>query len=470
MEGSPAAGDLLTSRGGFIRGRHHRRAAARCLAGGHRAISPRPPRRAARLFLLCYLCEMRNSKRLHPAQYGSAHDLPSVQEMQRLISGLSLLTRFVARDQRSKILEAEREIRRLADVVDRFYERLGSRNWIFHETLNVSRVEEILDATDTPGAAEQRLVELYRDPDDLKWKLLRLRSVNGLRERFHQVERAREHYDAGQFDSCVLHLIPVMDGFVNDFEPHKRKGLASREPDDMVAWDSVVGHHMGLTNALNKFTKTVKKRADAEVFDIYRHGIIHGSIVRFDNVIVATKAWNMLFALADWAEATRRSSIPAPRNPTIRETLRQLAENRRVRRELDAWTRTSYTCEDDEFRNHELLHLTNSFLEAWRNSNFGALAALASYRVGKQKSKSRLAGELREVFDCCHLTEFEVDELEHRAPVIWLTRGTAVMNRRLGTFECRWLLEDADGNSGFGSVAAEWRLVFCDASVWRPGK
>ena len=43
--------------------------------------------------------------------------------------------------------------------------------------------------------------------------------------------------------------------------------------------------------------------------------------------------------------------------------------------------------------------LTNSFLEAWRSSNFGALAALASYRVGNQQSKSRLAGELREVFD-----------------------------------------------------------------------
>ena len=238
----------------------------------------------------------------------------------------------------------------------------------------------------------------------------------------------------------------------------------------MAAWDSMVGHHMGLTNALTTFTKTVKKRKDAEVFDIYRHGIMHGSIVKFDNVIVATKAWNMLFALVDWADATERANAPAPRNPTFRETVQQLADNRRVKRELDAWRPTSYTRGDDGFRDHELFYLTNTFLEAWRNSNFGALAALASRRIGKQKSKSRLAGELREVFDSCDLTEFEVAELEHCAPAIWLTRGTAVMNGSEGTFECRWLLEDADGKSGFGSGAAEWRLVFCDPSVWRSGK
>ena len=31
-------------------------------------------------------------------------------------------------------------------------------------------------------------------------------------------------------------------------------------------------------------------------------------------------------------------------------------------------------------------------------------------------------------------------------------------------------IQDADGNAGFGSAAAEWRLVFCDSSVWRRGK
>lgn len=57
-------------------------------------------------------------------------------------------------------------------------------------------------------------------------------------------------------------LISVMDGFINDFEPGKRKGLVAREISEMVAWDSVTGHHMGLTNALKPFLKTIKRRVD----------------------------------------------------------------------------------------------------------------------------------------------------------------------------------------------------------------
>jgi hypothetical protein len=38
---------------------------------------------------------------------------------------MKLLTRFVARDQRAKILELERDIKRLVRVVDDFYDRLS---------------------------------------------------------------------------------------------------------------------------------------------------------------------------------------------------------------------------------------------------------------------------------------------------------------------------------------------------------
>ena len=69
----------------------------------------------------------------------------------------------------------------------------------------------------------------------------------------------------------------------------------------MTARDSVVGHHLGLTHSMKTFRTTIKKRVDDEVFEVYRHGIVHGAVVNFDNVVVATKAWNMLFAVADWA-------------------------------------------------------------------------------------------------------------------------------------------------------------------------
>ena len=99
-----------------------------------------------------------------------------------------------------------------------------------------------------------------------------------------------------------------MGGYVNDLDPGARKGLTARDPDDMIAWNSIVGHHMGLTHVMKSFTKSIKKRIDEEVHDVYRHGIVHGSVVNFVNVVVATKAWNLLYSVVGWAQSPRSQS------------------------------------------------------------------------------------------------------------------------------------------------------------------
>ena len=407
-------------------------------------------------------CEERQSP------YGSASDLPSYQEMARQIQGGKLLTRFIARNQRSRLLQIEHQLNHLVAVVDRFYDRLGPRNWIFHESLNLSAVEAILGQTANCEEAEQRFIEIYRDEDYLAFWTRRLYSVDGLRERAHQIERAREHYCADQFDSVALHLIAVMDGFVNDFEPGRRRGLASRDPDSMIAWDSVVGHHMGLTNALKAYDKTIKKRVDVEVYELHRHGIVHGMISRFDNVVVATKAWNMMFAVVDWATATRKARQPEAPNPTLRGVLRQMAKTARMKKMLEAWKPRRLSVSDARLGDHEIHALTVEFLTGWRERNFGALARFPSRQFGKRETTlGQMAGQLREAFDGFVLSEFRVTELENTAPVIWLSRGKATVNDSPGTFECRWTVEEADGSLGYGSDSALWRLVFCDPTVWR---
>ena len=407
-----------------------------------------------------------SKRRLSP--YGSARDLPSYQEMARQIQGGKLLTRFIARNQRSDLLEVERQLNHLVAVVDRFYDRLGSRNWIFHEFLPVSNVEAILDQTATSEEAEQRLIEIYRDEDKLTFWTRRLYSVEGLRERSHQIERARGHYCADHFDSAAFHLIAVMDGLVNDFEPDRRHGLASRDPDAMTAWDSVVGHHLGLTNALKAYDKTIKKRVDEEVYELHRHGIVHGTVTRFDNVVVATKAWNMLFSVVDWATATRKAQQPEAPKPTLRGVLGQMATTARMKRRLEAWKPSRLLVSDDPFEDHEIHALTVEFLTGWRERNFGALVRFPSRQFGQRETTLRqMAGRLRETFEGFVLSEFRVTELENTAPAIWLSRGEAIVNDSPGTFECRWTVEEADGSFGYGSDSALSRLVFCDPTVWR---
>ena len=98
-------------------------------------------------------------------------------------------------------------------------------------------------------------------------------------------------------------------------------------------------------------------------------------------------------------------------------------------------------------------------------------ALLRAYPVGgstnERQRSDKWLGRLRGVFEGFTLSEFRVTELDNTAPAIWLSRGQATVNDSPGTFECRWILEEADGGFGYGSDSALWRLVFCDPTVWR---
>lgn len=220
-----------------------------------------------------------NGKPNYSAQpYGSARDLPSFREIDEMLRGGKLLTRFIARDQRAKMLELEREVNPMVDLVDRFYEVLGPRHWVYTDAVRTDDVESILAETSDPTEFEERFIATFRPRLEKDFWNVALLCHEALRARRSQLTRARNHYLAEQYDSCTLQLIAVMDGFVNDFQPELRQGLHARDADEMVAWDSVVGHHQGLSNALQPFRETIRKRRDDEVFDVLRNGIVHGTV------------------------------------------------------------------------------------------------------------------------------------------------------------------------------------------------
>lgn len=159
-------------------------------------------------------------------------------------------------------------------------------------------------------AAERTLIDYYKGDDVLAFMTRALRSLPGMAPRMGLIERARRDYVAGRYYSTVLLLIAVMDGFVNDMDTARRRGLHARDDDEMSAWDSVVGHHLGLAKAHRTFTKTFSKTSEKEIHELYRNGIVHGTLTNFDNDIVATKAWNRLFAVADWAKSAKEQAKP----------------------------------------------------------------------------------------------------------------------------------------------------------------
>lgn len=395
------------------------------------------------------------------ASYRSAHDLPSFVEMRQQLKAFKVLTLFMMRGKRGEIAELETRMNEMADRVDAFYERLGPRHWVFNDWMNVKKIDEILEETSTPEEAEHRLIQLYRDADATRWHLSRLRSVAGLHERHNLLVRAREDYDADRFDACTLLLISVMDGFVNDFEASKRQGLAARDADEMVAWDSITGHHLGLTSALKPFLKTIKKRIDKEVFEVHRHGIVHGSVVNFNNVIVATKAWNLLFAVVDWTVATTKKAAEdaKPPPPTLRETFGMFAEYGRKKKARDLFMPWTVSCGTGAFDGDEVVVQTKLFVEAWEKKQWGRLVPLMPPQLIAGRPLGKAAEFTKSCFDMYDVADVEIERIEYTQSSVAEARGRATIGGSTGNLRLRWVYYDDKGNLAPNGEDGSWHLV-----------
>jgi hypothetical protein len=383
--------------------------------------------------------------------------------MAEQIRGLKLFTLVIAREQRGKVLELERGLNRQVKVVDDFYDCLGPRNWIFHDKMDLSKIEAILGETRTAESAEARLIDLYRDKESTRFWIMGLRGHAGLRARIHHIERARDLYFEDRFDSCVLHLIAVMDGFVNDFEPDVRKGLAARVPEDMAAWDSVVGHHLGLTHVMKTFGRTFKKRVDEEVFEIYRHGIVHGSVVNFNNVVVATKAWNMLFAVADWARATERAAKPPKPQPTWNETWAVLKRRAARKKHEKEFVPATIFATDPGFTDDEIVLRASEFLDAWSHGRWGIVARFTPPML-LWKSDNESARFAKEVFGSYKMTSWDLTSVDRHMPGAAEIRAMVTVNEATTEMKFWMVFGTVDGNVALpGDDGATWRLA-----VWAP--
>lgn len=220
---------------------------------------------------------------------------------------------------------------------------------------------------------------------------------------------------------------------------------------------------MGLTNAHKTFTRAKSVTNEEPIFELYRNGIVHGSQLNYDNVVVATKAWNRLFAVADWANSTLKQKQPAPAQPSWKELLMRIAETGRISQANAAWKPSQLLAGADGFAAHPLVIAADQFLRLWEQKNYGQMANAISAEV-RDAYKGAMPRQIRLQYEPHDLTAYKIARIDHIAPgagmvtaELTMVDGAEVVGRM------RWTHEDSAGKSMPSALAGEWRL-----RVWGP--
>lgn len=359
-----------------------------------------------------------------------------------------------------------------ASIPDRFNNLFSSRGWILYDDLNYEVAKAAVEKAESGDfeAAEEALVEYYT-PETVGIKLRRMMAVKAFRPRMRLAEKALGDYRQGRYYACVLVLLSLMDGMVNEVNI-ERKGFFAKEA-DLAAWNSIVGHSKGL-NALARIMKTGRRKTAAEEIRIpYRHGIMHGMDLGYDNKFVAAKTWAALFALRDWAlraESGRLGPQEEEKSPSwwaLINRVREIEEDKaRIRqwrpRSIEVGKDVPCAASADGYALGTPERSLVEYLEYWKAGNYGFMSQYASTLVLPDARKKPAA--LRRAYADKKLNGFQLTEIVDKAPgmteihvcLVFVEQGSSTTK----SARFRMLHENDCGEAcPRGKPGANWKVV-----------
>lgn len=385
----------------------------------------------------------------------------------------------------SQYKKLETKLNELSTLPDRFNDTFKGTGWIAYESLNVELMEKSIEISKEEGvsAGEELLTKFYIDKE--KTNYLFIKAKVNLRERATLFELAVEdHFNQRYYSSIPLFLM-IIDGFVNKEEA---TGFFT-ESTNLIAWDSIAGHRTGIKE-VSKLMSSMRRKTNTEEINLpYRNGILHGRDLNYANPIVSSKSLGVIFALIDWQEAKRKMKAGATTEsyapPSIEEilsSLTRLDDSRAKLKQQDAllaeWkkrdieigvsAKASGVIEDYEEGSPErclveVFTLINS-------QNYGHLSSKI-YWFSPDESLKKRAGELREIYEKFRINDFELLEIEDKAPAVTEIRAKIdlqIENVEISREDKFRLIFSDDSRDILvrGSEEGEWRILDNFSTQW----
>jgi hypothetical protein len=328
-------------------------------------------------------------------------------------------------------------------VPDRFNDLFAPSGWIAYESMNLQVMKQAIANCENQGlkTAEAYLANSY-DEDALKWGIQRFNGHSAFRKRIRLAGLAKDDYLEGRYHACTPLLLSMLDGLVTDVSKHV--GFFA-ENADLTAWDCIAAHESGLQSLAALMTKGRNKTNEQSISIPYRHGILHGRELAFDNRIVAAKSWAALFAARDWAGAIAdgKKEPKPPSQPTWKELFTSLRKNQEAKRKLEEW----HSREDSDL--HHLPHeggpaalpegtperAVAEFMDCWLRGRFGLMADALLYFTNTSKGKK--AGLAKQDFGKRRPKSFRIVGVEDQAASATQVTVSAVFEGSNGGVEIK---------------------------------
>lgn len=345
------------------------------------------------------------------------------------------------------IEKIEREMNELATLPDRFNEQFIEKGWICYENLYIGVAKtavELAEAGNTE-AAEEELVANY-ESETIEQQLNWLKQVGPFldkaepvvekedefvdretQSRFDLAQKALEDYDAGRYHACVPVVWALADGLAQQsyVNAHGQGGALSSVEANHEAWNSIAGHSTGLER-LKEIVMIGRKATRTEKIEIpYRHGIMHGMDLNYDNEIVAAKTWNILFAVGEWAREAETDDLAPSGNEgesefssvlgQLREAAERHEETQKSKKRIEEWEAREISVGEDipasgyprEYADETPERALVTLLSKWEDENYGHMAQFLTETDGEPEEP----GSIRNQFKHSKLKSFELVEI-----------------------------------------------------------
>lgn len=384
-------------------------------------------------------------------------ELPSFKDLTQNIKGLKLFLRIYKfirlfgfknkklDEMKDKLDEISHQIKEHKEYSSKFNKYFSDKGWIVHDSSNFEVVKKAVDTFEVKGKEKAQIVLLdYFSPQNIEHNIFRLKFCNEFKDRFRFIEFALEDYKKGRFYSTIPLLIMVIDGAVQDAIS---KGFHAKNI-DLSSWDSITSVEDGISKIKNIFQKSRMKTTTKRISCPYRHGIMHGRDLAYDNNEVAAKCWCFLFVVHDWIqsksteEKRRAKFIKDTTPPSLKELAKQMKKTQAIKDDIKVWRPRKISNQHIQNINEGKIHddclpeiIAYNYLKLWIRKNYGYMSKLYSIRWKKT------AKEIRELYDVWNVEDFEITSIKDETPAI-----TEV-----------WIIANCKDNT---SIKCKFRLIY----------